>query len=163
MITERVKDIFSFIDFLHSNIENLNRQERLLDEITELRKIYHDLDPKTNFEHKFEREEIAEKGNKLKDIFHRECKNTINEKINELEITDLNNIGNDHFYHIGEFIILVETQKYDKEDVKLIIEAKEKYVSILENLKLSLDNFLPYGLVKDLMKFYLIVLSLFYL
>lgn len=149
MITERVKHIFCFIDFLHSNIENFNKQETLLAKISELRKIYHDLDPKTNFEHKFEREEIAEKGNKLMGIFHRECKNTINEKINELEITDLTNIGNDHFYHIGEFIILVETQKYDKEDVKLIIEAKEKYVSILENLKLSLDNFLPYGLVKD--------------
>lgn len=149
MITERIKHIFYFIDFLHSNIENFNKQERLLDEITELRKIYNDLDPKTNFEHKFEREEIAEKGNKLICIFHQECKNTINEKINELEITDLNNIGNNHFYHIGEFIILVETQKYDKEDVKLIIETKEKYVSILENLRLSLDNFLPYDLVKD--------------
>ncbi|WP_250255692.1 hypothetical protein [Chryseobacterium sp. Marseille-Q3244] len=149
MVTERVKHIFYFIDFLHSNIENFNKQERLLDEIAELRKIYNDLDPKTNFEHKFERERIAEKGNKLIGIFHRECKNTINEKINELEITDIPNIGNDHFYHIGEFIILVETRKYDKEDVKLIIEAKEKYVSILENLKLSLDNFLPYGLAKD--------------
>lgn len=149
MITERVKDIFCFIDFLYSNIENFNKQERLLDEINELRKIYNDLDPKTNFEHKFEREKIAEKGNKLICVFHQECKNTINEKINELEITDLTSIGNNHFYHIGEFIILVETQKYDKEDVKLIIETKEKYVSILENLRLSLDNFLPYDLVKD--------------
>ncbi|RLJ33136.1 hypothetical protein CLU97_2612 [Chryseobacterium sp. 7] len=149
MITEKVKNIFYFIDFLHSNIENFNRQKSLLNEIADLRRKYNDLDPKIDYNHKFERETIAEKGDKLTDVFRKECKNIINEKINELEITDLNNIGNNHFYNIGEFIILVETQKYNKEDAQLILETKKKYVSIFENLQLSLDNFLPYDLVKD--------------
>lgn len=149
MITEKVKNIFCFIDFLHSNIENFNRQKSLLNEIADLRREYNDLDPKIYYKHKFEREAIAEKGDKLIEVFRKECKNIINEKINELEITDLNNIGNNHFYNIGELIILVENQKYDKEDAQLIIEAKKKYISIFENLQLSLDNFLPYDLVKD--------------
>lgn len=149
MITEKVKNIFYFIDFLHSNIENFNRQKSLLNEIADLRREYNDLDPKIYYKHKFEREAIAEKGDKLIEVFRKECKNIINEKINELEITDLNNIGNNHFYNIPELIILVETQKYDKEDAHLIIEAKKKYISIFKNLQLNLDNFLPYDLVKD--------------
>ncbi|MDC8104540.1 hypothetical protein MTQ00_08310 [Chryseobacterium sp. B21-037] len=149
MITEKVKHIFCFIDFLYSNIENFNRQKSLLNEIADLRREYNDLNPKIDYKHKFEREAIVEKGDKLINIFRKECKNIINAKINELEITDLNNIGNNHFYNIGELIILVETQKYNKEDVQLILEAKQKYISIFENLQLSLDNFLPYDLVKD--------------
>jgi hypothetical protein len=149
MITEKIKNIFSFIDFLHSNIDHFNNQKPLLEQIASLRREYYDLDPKTNFEHKFEREEIVEKGDKLMNIFRNECKNIINAKINELEITDLTNFANNHFYCIGEFMILVETQNYDKEDVKLIVDAKRKYISIVENLQLSLDNFLPYDLVRD--------------
>ncbi|WP_027388262.1 hypothetical protein [Chryseobacterium gregarium] len=149
MITVQVKNIFYFIDFLYSNITHFNKQKPLLDQIDDLRKAYNDLDPKINFEHKFEREVIAEKGDKLVDSFRNNCKNLVNEKINSLEITDLSNIANNHFYNIGEFMILVETQKYDQEDVKLILEAKSKYVAILENLELSLDNFLPYDLVRD--------------
>ncbi|UZT98015.1 hypothetical protein ODZ84_00135 [Chryseobacterium fluminis] len=149
MITEKVKNIFYFIDFLYSNIIHFNKQKPLLDQIDNLRKEYNDLDPKTNFEHKFKREKIAKKGDKLVNTFRNNCKNLINEKISSLEITDLSNIGNNHFYNIGELVVLVETQKYDQEDVKLILEAKSKYVSILENLELSLDNFLPYDLVRD--------------
>ncbi|MDN3694263.1 hypothetical protein QWZ06_19255 [Chryseobacterium tructae] len=149
MITEKIKNIFCFIDFLESNIALFNKQKTLLDQIDDLRKTYNDLDPKVNFKHKFEREKIAEKGDKLVNSFRNNCKNLINEKISSLEITDLSNIGNNHFYNIGDFVILVERQKYDQEDVKLILEAKSKYVSILENLELSLDNFLPYDLVRD--------------
>jgi len=149
MITAQVKNIFYFIDFLYSNITHFNKQKPLLDQIDDIRKKYYDLDPKTNFEHKFERELIAEEGEMLVNTFWNNCKNLINEKISSLKITDLSNIGNNHFYNIGELVILVETQKYDKEDVKLILDAKCKYVSILENLQLSLDNFLPYDLVRD--------------
>lgn len=155
MVTEKVKNIFCFIDFLQSNIALFNKQKTLLAQIDDLRKAYNDLDPKTNFEHKFEREVIAEKGDKLVNSFCSNCKNLINEKINSLEITDLSNLGNNHFYNIGELVILVETQKYDQEDVKLILDAKSKYVSILENLQLRqhIFNNQSFPLTKHLLLF----------
>lgn len=150
MISDNVKKIFTFFEFLNSNIKNLNNQETILNEIERLRTEYNNLDPKIDFRNKFKREELEKKGNSLIESFKKECKNAINEKIIELDITDLNNFGNNHFHHIGELTLLIHTQKYELNDVDLILKAKCNYISILEHLEIKIENFIPYDLVKDL-------------
>lgn len=149
MISDNIKAIFTFLEFINSSIEKFNKQSSLLKEIELLRKEYNELNPKLNFEDKFKREGIKDKRDKLIALFNSKCKDEVNEKINELQITDLKNFGNKHFYHIGELLILIQTENYEREDVNLILEAKRNYISILENLKTRLENFIPYDLVRD--------------
>ncbi|RCU42456.1 hypothetical protein EIZ47_08880 [Chryseobacterium lacus] len=149
MISENIKNIFRFIDFLHSNIPHFNKQKPLLDEIADLRQQYYSLNPKIYFNHKFERDELKVKEDMLVDRFRTECKDAIKDKIQEFGITDLSNFGNNHFYNIGELMILVTTAAYDREDVEEIIKAKENYISIIANLEIGLKHFLPYDLLND--------------
>lgn len=149
MITDNIKNIFRFIEFLHLNIEHFNNQKPLLDEISQVRKEFHDLDPKINYEHTFIRKELEEKEDELEARFYNECRKGIREKAIELNIIDLNDRFGRGFIHIGELIILVDTRNYDRDDVEIILRAKENYVSVLTKVKVDLNRFLTYGIMRD--------------
>lgn len=149
MISNNIKNIFSFLEFLHLNIEHFNNQKPLLDEISQVRKEYYDLDPKINYQHTFLRKVLREKEDKLEERFYNECRKAIREKAIELNIIDLNDRFGSGFIHIGEFLILVTTQDYDRNDVEIILRAKDNYISLMTSIKVNLDSFLTYGIIRD--------------
>lgn len=150
MISDNVKNIFSFLEFLNSNVEFFNNCIPLWENVENLRRDYGSLNPTENYEHKFEREEIEEKGIEAIQNFKIKCKDVVINKINELDIADLSNPVNNHFKYLGEFSILIHSQNYDKKDVELIKKAKDDYISFFRNLKLNIDAILPYDLFRDL-------------
>ncbi len=149
MITDNIKNIFRFIEFLHLNIEHFNNQKPLLDEISQVRKEFNDLDPKINYEHTFIRKELKEKEDELEARFYNECRKGIREKAIELNIINFNDSFGGGFVNIGELIILVDTRNYDRDDVEIILRAKENYVSVLTKVKVDLNRFLTYGIIRD--------------
>lgn len=149
MITDNIKNIFRFIEFLHLNIEHFNNQKPLLDEISQVRKEFNDLDPKINYEHTFIRKELKEKEDELEARFYNECRKGIREKAIELNIINFNDSFGGGFVNIREFLILVTTQDYDRNDVEIILRAKDNYISLMTRVTVNLDRFLTYGIIRD--------------
>lgn len=149
MITDNIKNIFRFIEFLHLNIEHFNNQKPLLDEISQVRKEFNDLDPKINYEHTFIRKELKEKEDELEARFYNDCRKGIREKAIELNIINFNDSFGGGFVNIGEFLILVTTQDYDRNDVEIILRAKDNYISLMTRVTVNLDRFLTYGIIRD--------------
>lgn len=58
MITERIKALFQFIDFLHSNIENFKQFNNLINDLYLLDKNRNELNPRNNFVEKIKYDEI---------------------------------------------------------------------------------------------------------
>jgi len=52
MITDKIKALFQFIEFLHSNIENFKQFDTVINELYLLDKERHKLNPRKNFKDK---------------------------------------------------------------------------------------------------------------
>lgn len=149
MITDNIKNIFSFIEFLNLNIAHFNKQKPLLEEISQIRNKLSYLDPKTNFEHTFIKKELNDEEDKLEERFNKECRIAIREKAIELNVINFEDRFGSGFVNIGDLIILVQTRAYDRDDVKNILCAKDNYISVMTKIEIDLNRILNYGILRD--------------
>lgn len=124
MITENVKNLFSFIDFLHSNIDFLLSKQPMIDELLEIKEKRDDLSRSNNYKDKLELRKVQENLNKKWNYVQQEVSKPITDKIEELNIVFDRNLN----YIRAENELLELQRNFEEIDLKAIFLAKEKYL-----------------------------------
>lgn len=124
MITESVKNLFSFIDFLHGKTEYFLSKQNLVENVLELLSKRNSLKPDQNFKDRIEHKKVQAELEKEFDILKEETTNIIISKIEELNIADISTpITN--IISRGD---LFELQRnFCENDLEEIFEARKKY------------------------------------
>jgi len=125
MITENVKNLFSFIDYLNSNKAYLLSKEDLIDETNKLFQKRNSIRPNENYKSKIEYDNIQLEIAKKFDIVEAEIINPLKGKISELNIADISA----PIINLNAQSELFELQRnFEEDDLRLIFEAKQKYL-----------------------------------
>jgi len=138
-MTKRIKALFEFIEFLHSNIQNFNQYDEVISDWVHSADQLYKLPPgKTNFKDDL-------KLNHLEKIF--ECKSNIiqkniiepiHSKATELNICDIDKKETIWNWNYSEITNLKES--FSKEDLPEILEHKKKYIEF--RTKTNFNEFL---------------------
>ena len=130
MITDKIKALFQFIEFLHSNIENFKQFDTVINELYLLDKERHKLNPRKNFKDKLKYDEVqVEIKNNFK-VIDEKVIQLIKTKVIELNICDQGAINNLWNYQSSEIHNLKEN--FSKEDIPIILKYKSKYLEFRE-------------------------------
>lgn len=126
MITKKIKALFDFVDFLHSNIEVCLSQTEVFNELQELHKKRNELRPIDNYKKKLSFDKIQTELNTKFSILEESIIKPIINKTCELQICDYNDTTSLWNWNIEEIANLRNT--FDEKDVPIIIEYKQKYI-----------------------------------
>ena len=126
MITPKIKNLFHFIEFLHSNIENFNRYEKEINELYLLDKERQKLNPNKNFAEKMEYDKIQVQIKDKHKVFQENIIQPIKDKANELSICNPDESPTLWNYNISEILELKEN--FESEDLPVIFSHKNKYL-----------------------------------
>lgn len=123
MITEKIKSLFTFIDFLHSNIENFKQRETLFLEICNLDRERNKLHPQSSFIDKINYDKIQKELEEKFDIFYKDVVLLIFDKATLLGV--YKKTDDIHFRNLP----LSELHKSAEiEDLEMILDIKKKYL-----------------------------------
>ncbi|MFZ1785361.1 MAG: hypothetical protein WAU23_09145 [Ferruginibacter sp.] len=89
MITNKVQNLFDFIDYLHSQIEYLLSKKVLIDEVDNLRILRGALNPDKNYKDRIEYNKIQSELETKFNVVFSETTIPIKNKIQELDIADV--------------------------------------------------------------------------
>lgn len=89
MIPSKITALFKFIEFLHSNIENLNQYDGLISEIIQLQKEIHQLKPTDNFKDKLKYDVVKKKSSEKLKRLNENTTCVIKSKAIEINICNL--------------------------------------------------------------------------
>lgn len=152
MITESVKNLFEFINFLYEKTEHFVEKRPLIESVWELYRKRNLLKPKQNYKDRIEYDKLQKAFEREIDIAEKETKNIILEKINELKIAttlfpSLNLNAQGDLYELK--------QDFTNDDLEQIFEAKRKYIHFRQttNCEYLLEFFFHY-LDRDLKEFF---------
>lgn len=126
MITDRIKALFNFIEFLYSNIDNFKRYDTLISELYFWGIERNKIKPQNNFEDKLKYDNIQKI---IKDKFNVIQSNIIlpiQDKSSELNICDWNKTETLWNYNIKEIDDL--KKNFSKNDIPEILKHKSKYL-----------------------------------
>jgi hypothetical protein len=127
MITPKIKDLFQFIEYLHSNIENFNQYNNLIKELETLKVKKNKLKPELNYKDKLEYKKVqAELKSKFKALQDNTA-NLIKTKAKELNVCNFDNEPNYSFNGI-EVEIQQLKEGFSKRDLSEIFKSKEQYI-----------------------------------
>ena len=133
MITPKIKALFQFIEYLHSNIENFKQYDEVLRELHLLVKERNQLKPRHNFKDKLKFDEVqAEIEVKFK-VIQENILQPIRTKATELNICDLNKTETVWNWNSTEIHQLKEN--FSKDDLPEIFSHKSKYIEYREKTK----------------------------
>lgn len=152
MITESVKNLFSFIDFLHSNTAYFLSKQNLVDKVMELHTKRNSLKPNQNFKDRIEYNKVQAEFEKEWDVLKRETTIVIVEKVQELNIADLSTPS----LNLNAQGDLFELQRnFSEKGLPEIFEAKRKYLEFRTktNFHYSLELFF-HDLYRNLKEFF---------
>lgn len=117
MITGKIKSLFVFIEFLHSNIDNFNNQNSLIKELELLYKERDTLNPEINYKEKIKFDEVQTELENKFDTLQNNTANLIRGKANELRFLE------------GVKAEIQEFKKhFSNEDLTEIIKHKNLYL-----------------------------------
>lgn len=126
MITPKIKALFQFIEYLHSNIDNFKQYDEVINEFHLLVKERKQLKPRHNFKDKLKFDEVqAEIEVKLK-VIQENILQPIRTKATELNICDLNKTETVWNWNISEVTEL--KNNFSNEDLPEIFSHKNKYI-----------------------------------
>jgi hypothetical protein len=131
----KVKALFKFIAFLHSNIDNFKQYDEVLNELHLLDKQRNQLSLQKNFKDKMKYDEIqiqAEIKDKFK-IIQENILQPIQTKATELNICDLNKTYTLWNWNISDISTLKEN--FSQKDLSEIFRHKRKYIEYREKTK----------------------------
>ncbi len=126
MITPKIKNLFNFIEFLHSNIENFNRYEKEINELYLLNKERQKLNPLKNFAEKQEYDKIQLQIKDKHKVIQDNIIQPIKDKANELSICNPDESPTIWNRNITEIIEL--KNNFSNEDLPEIFSHKNKYL-----------------------------------
>lgn len=126
MITEKVKNLFAFIDFLHSKTTYFVSKKALFVEVLELRKKQDTFRPNENYKERIEFKKIQAE---IKDKFHVIEAQTTSIILNKaLELNIATTINNPSLNLTAYSDLLDLKRNFEEGDIFQINEAKQKYV-----------------------------------
>lgn len=126
-MTEKIKALFQFIDFLHSNINNFNQYNGIIEEFEALRQKRSKLNKKGNYKDKLEYDKIQVKGKSKLKIIEENIIKPIKLKATELNVCNFNKDPL-HSFNGVELDIHNIKESFTNEDVKEILNYKDKYI-----------------------------------
>jgi hypothetical protein len=144
MITQKIKDLFQFIEFLHSNINNFNQYNDLIKElellVEERKKVSH----KSTFKDKLKFNEVQAEIETKSETIQANTANLIKAKAKELKVCNFEKELIYSFIDIETEIRQIENN-FSIEDLPEILNHKTKYIEYREKTKgkvfLSLGRF----------------------
>lgn len=145
MIPEKINNLFQFIEFLHSNIDNFKQYDLIINEIHLQRKELLKIDPNKNYKGKFKQIEIKPKLDKNIETLQENIILPIKAKAIELNICDPNKfetLWNWNITAVSEFI-----ESFTETDLPEILKYKDQYykfkaIGYLDNFIFELDEIL---------------------
>lgn len=154
MLSNKIKALFKFIEFLHSNIDNFKQYDKLWDEINSLVCRKNVLKPLENYTDKLERDELDTEIKPKFNIIDVNIIKPIREKAIEFDICNFDDEPNYNWYHMQTDIALL---KYDvcETDLPIINKHKNMYKEYREKIETD------YGQSFFFNEFYEILNSLF--
>ena len=127
MITDKIKALFQFIEFLHSNIENFNQYNDLIKELETLINERSNLKPQSNYKDKQQFNKIqAEIESKFKEL-QANTTNPIKSKAIELSVCIFDNEPIYNFNGIETDIRQLK-ESFDNNDLPEIFKHKSQYI-----------------------------------
>jgi len=133
MITPKIKALFQFIEYLHSNIDNFKQYDEVINELHLLDKEREQVTPRKNFKDKLKFDEVqAEIEDKFK-VIQENILQPIRTKATELNICDLNKTETVWNWNSTEIHQLKEN--FSKDDLPEIFSQKSKYIEYREKTK----------------------------
>lgn len=126
MITDRIKALFNFIDFLHSNIENFMQYDEVVNELHLLAEQLSNYRAKSNFKEKLKYDEAQSKIAQKFDIIDKNIIQIIKSKVIEFNICDWNETNTLWNNNITDITDL--TENFSEDDIEIIISNKNKYL-----------------------------------
>lgn len=124
-MTENIKNLFDFIDFLHSQKTYLLSKQDLINETNGLLQKRNSIKPRENYKSKIEYDKIQIQIAEKFDIVENEILSLLKNKITELDIADIST----PIINLTAYSDLLELQRnFDEDDLKLIFDAKKKYL-----------------------------------
>jgi len=127
MITPKIKALFQFIEYLHSNIDNFNLNNDLIKELELLNEERQKVNHKKTFKDKLKYDEVqAEIETKFK-ILQCNTANLIKSKAKELNVCNFDNEPNYSFNGIETDIHQLK-ENFSKDDLPEIFSHKSKYI-----------------------------------
>lgn len=142
MITDRIKVLFNFIDYLHANIDNFNKYNDLIKELELLKIEKNKLNPENNYKDKLKYNDIQIE---LVSKFHTLQDNTANlikDKAKELNVCNFDKEP-DYSFNGVEAEIHQLKENFKNEDLPAIFKHKNLY---LEFRKKTHKDFLSLGM-----------------
>lgn len=125
MITEKVQNLFDFIDWLHSKTEYLLSQQHLVDELNEIRAEQIKLRPTKHFKDKAEYDRLQNLFLEKFPVIEADIIAPIREKIEFYDIADIKT----PIVNLNALGDLLELQRqYDEKDLEKIQKAKNQYI-----------------------------------
>jgi hypothetical protein len=126
MITDKIKALFQFIEYLHANIQNFKLYDEEINNLYLLDKERDNLNPRSNFADKLKYDEVQEEIKDKYNVIQEEIIFPIISKVTELNVGDLNNIDPFWNWNISEINNLKVT--FSKDDIPEILKHKSKYL-----------------------------------
>jgi len=125
MLTEKIKVLFQFVDFLHSQIDFLLSKQELIVETNELLEKRWSINPNDNYKTKIEYDAINDKFCRNFDTLEELITIPFKQKIKELNIA---NIGNVSTYINATNDLLDLTRNFNQTDIDAVNNARTKYI-----------------------------------
>ncbi len=141
MITPKIKALFQFIEYLHSNIDNFNRYNDLIKELEILEKERKQLKPKKNYKDKLQHDKVKVKIKRKLKKLHNNTSDLIKNKAMELNVC---NFDNEPTFNGVEDEIHQLKKNFNDDDLPEIFKHKNQYIEYRTNTHktfLSLDFF----------------------
>lgn len=126
MITPKIKALFQFIEYLHSNIDNFKQYDELINELHLLDKERQKVNNNNNYKEKLRYDEIQEEIKEKFKIINFNITIPIVSKVNELKICDPNKTETLWNWNIAEISNLMKN--FSKDDLPEIFSYKNKYL-----------------------------------
>ena len=126
MITPKIQNLFHFIEFLYSNIENFNHYEKEINELYLLDKERQKLNPNKNFSEKLEYDKIQMQIKDKYKVIQDNIIQPIKDKANELSICNPDESPTLWNRNIAEVTEL--KNNFSNEDLPVIFSHKNKYL-----------------------------------
>lgn len=129
-ITPHIKTLFSFIDFLHANIENFNQYDNVILELNKMFERFFQLG--FHFEETIEKRALQEKIDVKWDIISDNIVTPIKDKVAELNLFDWSapeTLSNNYFRIANKI-----GKEFEKKDLDAILKAKNQYIEFANEI-----------------------------
>ena len=127
MITPKIKVLFEFIEYLHSNIDNFNQNNDLIKQLELLDNERQNVIHKKTFKDKLKYDEVQTEIEKKFKILQDNTANLIKAKAKELKVCNFDNEPNYSFNGI-ELEIQQLKENFNKKDLSEIFKSKQQYI-----------------------------------